>query len=222
MAEEVKLLGLWASPYSLRVELVLKLKGIQYQYIEEDLFNKSPLLLKSNPVHKKIPVLIHNGKPIAESLVILEYIDETWKNNPILPENPYDRAIARFWAKFIDEKIVQTASKFRSANEEEKEQILEELGEQLKVIEKELEGKEFFGGESIGYVDVVAFLLVYSFQVRQEVMQKDWINEEKFPVLCKWMGKLHEIDVVNQCLPPKDKHYAYLRARIEAAKSASK
>lgn len=119
-------------------------------------------------------------------------------------------------------QIVQTASKFRSANEEEKEQILEELGEQLKVIEKELEGKEFFGGESIGYVDVVAFLLVYSFQVRQEVMQKDWINEEKFPVLCKWMGKLHEIDVVNQCLPPKDKHYAYLRARIEAAKSASK
>lgn len=119
-------------------------------------------------------------------------------------------------------QIVQTASKFRSANEEEKEQILEELGEQLKVIEKELEGKEFFGGESIGYVDVVAFLLVYSFQVRQEVMQKDWINEEKFPVLCKWMGKLHEIDVFNQCLPPKDKHYAYIRAQIEAAKSASK
>lgn len=105
MAEEVKLLGLWASPFSCRVELVLKLKGIQYQYIEVDLFNKSPLLLKSNPVHKKIPVLIHNGKPIAESHVILEYIDETWKNNPILPENPYDRAIARFWAKFIDEKV---------------------------------------------------------------------------------------------------------------------
>ncbi|KAJ9146722.1 hypothetical protein P3X46_028954 [Hevea brasiliensis] len=222
MAEELKLLGAWASPFSLRIELALKLKGIKYQYIEEDLSNKSPLLLKSNPVHKKIPVLIHNGKPIAESLVILEYIDETWKNNPLLPENPYDRAIARFWAKFVDEKILQIAVKFRLAKEKEKEQIIQELGEQLQFLEKELEGKEFFGGESIGYVDVVAYFIVNWLQVQQEVRQIVFISEEKFPVLCKWMGKLHEIDVVNGCLPPKDKHYAYMRAQIEAAKSAIK
>ncbi|CAI0471196.1 unnamed protein product [Linum tenue] len=42
---------------------------------------------------------------MAESLVILEYIDETWPNNPILPRNPYDKAMARFWAQFIEEKV---------------------------------------------------------------------------------------------------------------------
>jgi glutathione S-transferase len=107
--ETVKLLGYWASPVALRVKWTLKLKEIEYEYVEEDLANKSPLLLEYNPVHKKIPVLVHGGKPLAESLVILEYLDETWKRNPILPEDPYERAQARFWARFVDEKVIQQA-----------------------------------------------------------------------------------------------------------------
>ena len=110
MGEENKVIlhGMWASTYSKRVELALKIKGIPYEYVEEDLSNKSPLLLKYNPVHKKIPVLVHNGKPIAESLVILEYIDETWKNEPrLLSNEPYERAKVRFWASFLQQVWIQ-------------------------------------------------------------------------------------------------------------------
>uniref|UniRef100_A0A2P2KYL7 Glutathione S-transferase n=1 Tax=Rhizophora mucronata TaxID=61149 RepID=A0A2P2KYL7_RHIMU len=112
MAEEVKLLGFWVSPFSRRIEMALKLKGVEYEYVEENLSNKSPLLLRHNSIHKKIPVFIHNGKSISESLVILEYIDETWKQNPILPKDPYNRAIARFWAKYVDEKVSNLAVSF--------------------------------------------------------------------------------------------------------------
>ena len=90
----------------MRVRIALAEKGLMYEYSEENLWNKSPLLLEMNPVHKKVPVLIHNGKPICESLMIVQYIDEVWKDkSPLLPSDPYQRAQARFWADYVDKKV---------------------------------------------------------------------------------------------------------------------
>ncbi|KAJ8547842.1 hypothetical protein K7X08_021078 [Anisodus acutangulus] len=66
----------------------------------KDMSNKSELLLKSNPVHKKIPVFIHGDNTICESLVIVQY------SPSILPSDPHDRAISRFWAAYIDDKVL--------------------------------------------------------------------------------------------------------------------
>ena len=104
----LKLLGSYLSPFVLWVWIALALKGIDYEFIEENLQNKSQLLLQSNPVHKKIPVLIHNGNPVCESMIIVQYIDETWdtKSPNLMPKDPYDEAIARFWAAFVDETVI--------------------------------------------------------------------------------------------------------------------
>ena len=104
---ELKLLGTWRGPFAMRVRLALNFKGLSYEFVEQDLDNKSDLLLTSNPVHKKVPVLIHNGKPICESVVILEYIDEAYGSTgpSLLPTDPYERAIARFWVDYIDQKV---------------------------------------------------------------------------------------------------------------------
>ena len=100
-----------AEPICLMVRITLNLKDVKYEFFEDTSFeNKSELLLKSNPVHMKIPVLIHAGKPICESLIIVEYIDEVWASSglSILHLDPYDRAIERFWPAYIDENWFPT------------------------------------------------------------------------------------------------------------------
>ncbi|XP_042387240.1 glutathione S-transferase U19-like [Zingiber officinale] len=106
MAKAVVLLDLWVSPFGQRCQIALAEKGVAYEYKEQDLSNKSPSL-QANPVHKKIPVLIHDCKPVRESLIIVQYIDKVWSDGaPLLPTDPYARAQVWFWGDFIDKKVL--------------------------------------------------------------------------------------------------------------------
>ncbi|ONM60095.1 Glutathione S-transferase U10, partial [Zea mays] len=67
-ADDLKVLGMWTSPFVIRVRIVLNLKGLAYEYVEEDLGNKSALLLSSNPVHKTVPVLLHATKEKSKEI----------------------------------------------------------------------------------------------------------------------------------------------------------
>ncbi|KAL9403373.1 hypothetical protein Peur_000345 [Populus x canadensis] len=151
----VTLLDFWSSPFGMRVRIALAEKGVKYEYSEQDLRNKSDLLLQMNPVHKKIPVLVHDGKPVCESLIIVQYIDEVWKDKaPLLPSDPHKRAQSRFWADFVDKKIYDFGRKIWTTNGEDQEAAKKDFIDSLKLLEGELGDKPYFGGETLGYVDV--------------------------------------------------------------------
>ncbi|CAK9168256.1 unnamed protein product [Ilex paraguariensis] len=202
--KDVKLLGNKTSQYVWRIVWALKLKGIEFEFIEEDLFNKSPLLLEMNPVHKLIPVLIHGGKPICESLIILEYIDDTWKHNPILPKDPLQRAYARFWAKLADEKLLEGSGIAFFNRGKEQARGVEMMAEVLPLLEREIAKKKFFGGETIGYVDIVIGWFSYWLQYSQEFGDFKVMDSAKYPSIASWMNNILEVSVIKENLPPPD------------------
>nr|XP_023928011.1 glutathione S-transferase U9-like [Quercus suber] len=214
MAEEnkVSLHGFFASPYVRRVELALKFKGIPYEYVEEDLKNKSSLLLKYNPVHKKVPVLVHNGKPIVESLVILEYIDETWKKGPrFLPEDPYKRAQIRFWASFVHQQVFENMVLILKTDGEAQEKAVKEVSEKLSLLEEGIksifpEGIPIINQENVGLLDIVIVSTFGSYKAQEEVLGLKLIDPEKTsPLLFSRLKALLELPVVKGALPPHEK-----------------
>nr|AFK41941.1 unknown [Lotus japonicus] len=212
-SQDVKLLSSWPSPFSERVEWALKLKGVEYEYVEEDIFNKSSLLLELNPVHKKIPVLVHGHKTIAESFIIIEYIDETWKQYPLLPHDPYERALARFWANFTEQKLLETVFVAMCITGDEQEKALNEAREAMEKIEEVIEGKRFFGGENIGYLDIAVGWISYWIHIWEEVGSIHIIDPLKFPATTAWMTNFLSHPVIKDTLPPRDKMIDYFHGR---------
>ncbi|CAJ1957932.1 unnamed protein product [Sphenostylis stenocarpa] len=209
MADEVVLLDFWPSPFGMRVRIALAEKGIKYEYREEDLKNKSPLLLQMNPVHKKIPVLIHKGKPICESLIAVQYIDEVWSDtNPLLPSHPYQRAQARFWADYVDKKIYDLGGKIWQTKGEEKEAAKKEFTEALKLLEEELGDKAYFGGDNLGFLDI-AFVPFYTWFRGYEPF--GILNiESECPKFIAWANRCLQKESVAKSVPDQDKIHEFI------------
>lgn len=206
--DELILLDFWPSMFGMRVRVALAEKGIDYKYKEEDLFtSKTPLLLKMNPVHKKIPVLIHNGKPVCESFVVVEYIDEIWKDKPLLlPSDPYERAQARFWANYTDKLYHDFGRRIWTAKREELAGDKKNFIDPLKILEEAALGdKPYFGGESFGFVDI-ALIGFYSWFYTYENICNFSIEAE-CPKIAAWGKRCMTRESVSKSIADSHKIY---------------
>lgn len=94
------------STCSQKVRICLAEKGVDWENRPVDLLNAenlSPEYLAINP-NGVVPAFVHDGRPIIESTVMCEYVDEVWPDEPKLtPDDPIERADMRAWLRFIDE-----------------------------------------------------------------------------------------------------------------------
>ncbi|CAN8304305.1 unnamed protein product [Cochlearia groenlandica] len=220
--ETVKLIGSWSSPYAIRARVALHLKSVEYAYVDEPdvLKAKSELLLKSNPVYKKVPVLIHGDVSICESLNIVQYVDESWPSDlAILPSKPYDRATARFWGQYVDEKGFAALDAVASAKDDGgKMAAAGNLMECLAVLEdafqKLSKGSDFFGGENIGFVDISCGALLGPISVIEAFSGVKFLREETTPGLIKWAEKFREHEAVKPYMPTVEEFVAFAKKKF--------
>jgi glutathione S-transferase len=93
------------STCSQKVRMCLAEKNLDYVDRRVDLRaneHLTPAYLALNP-NGVVPTLVHDGKPIVDSSVICEYLDEVFPEHRLTPEDPVERATMRAWLRFLEE-----------------------------------------------------------------------------------------------------------------------
>ncbi|CAI8582905.1 unnamed protein product [Vicia faba] len=186
MAEELILLDEWLSMFGMRARIALAEKGIKYGYKEEDLDNKSQLLLQMNPIHKKIPVLIHKGKPIY----------------------PYHKSQEKFWADFVNKKIGDVGGRIWPGKRDEIEVAKKELIEGLKELENVLGDKPYFGGHTFGFVDIALIPFYSWFYTYEELC--NFKVEAECDKLIAWAKRCKQRESVCKSVADEKEVYEYV------------
>ena len=101
----MKLYTFFRSSASYRVRIALNLKGLSCEQMPIHLRRGGgeqlmPAYIALNP-QALVPALEDNGRILTQSLAIIEYLDETHPNPPVLPKEPADRALVRSMAMVI-------------------------------------------------------------------------------------------------------------------------
>ncbi|MEM9901931.1 MAG: glutathione S-transferase family protein [Pseudomonadota bacterium] len=92
------------SPFCRKVRLVLAEKRIEVELVEERYWEQEPDFLRRNPAGK-VPVLRMNGRAMAESQAICEYLEETTPEPPLMPQDAAERYEVRRICTWFDDKF---------------------------------------------------------------------------------------------------------------------
>ncbi len=103
----LKLYSFTQSSASYRVRIVLALKGVEVEIIPISLIDNIHLTTEYKAINpqQRVPFLVDGETNIAQSLAIIDYLEEMYPNPSIYPENMGERAKCRAFAHVIASDI---------------------------------------------------------------------------------------------------------------------
>ena len=99
----MKLLYTKRSPYARKVRVVALEKGVNLELVDENLQQKSSLLLEVNPLGKIPTLLLDSGQAVYDSSVICQYLDGLNTKNLMIPKDEKQRIEVLKWEAFSDD-----------------------------------------------------------------------------------------------------------------------
>jgi glutathione S-transferase len=153
------------STYSRRVRIALLEKKIPHELIEIDMGarqHRSPEYLALNP-YGRVPTLEEDGFVLYESTAILEYLELTRPDPPLVPADPRGRALVAMHVKLCDIQLARNSGTIifpkrflpkERWDEQAMAQAKTEIEKHLAVVEKQLGAKQFMVADRYSLVEV--------------------------------------------------------------------
>jgi len=167
-------------PYCARARIVLAEKDVAVDVVEIDLSDRPAWLYEKN-ASGRVPVLEEEGRPLPESAVIMEFLEERYPTPSLLPADPADRAAVRLLV-LRDDELTDPYYAFRRGEDGARE----ELDAALERLDGMLAGRPFLGGAEFGLADIayVPWLL----------RARDMLGVDLggFPALADWLARLEQ------------------------------
>ncbi len=132
MGSELVLYSYWRSSAAYRVRIALNLKGLDYAIRPVHLLNNggeqhAEAYRKLNP-QEQLPTLLDGDRVLCQSMAIVEYLEETRPEVPLMPADPAGRARVRALAQLVacdihplgNLRVLQALEKQFGAGQEQK------------------------------------------------------------------------------------------------------
>ena len=104
MSAPVRIVGSYLSPYVRKVLACLDLKGLAYEIDPIPPFFGDDRFTQLSPL-RRVPVLVDDRVTLADSSVIVQYLEDRYPQPALWPTDVADRAVARWYEEFADTRI---------------------------------------------------------------------------------------------------------------------
>ncbi len=216
--DPIKIYSSARCPYAQRTRMLMIEKEIPFELTEVDLRNKPDWFLAVSP-YGKVPVIVDDGQTIYESAIINEYLDEKYKNVPMMPKEPVERAKARIWMDYCTNKYLILSRKLLLDNGNEELQIenKKKMKESLIYIEKECFEKNangpFWLGNNISLVDLHYAPFFERFGAFKELFGVEW--PEECVKIADWWSAIQKRDSFKMTVLPTEEHVDLYRSIMQ-------
>jgi glutathione S-transferase len=137
-------------PYCARVRIVLAEKAVSYETVDVDLDERPAWIYDLNATGR-VPVLDDDGLVLAESRVLMEYIEERLPEPRLLPLDSAGRARTRLLLERFDENIGDAYYALR--RERSARPARDALDAALAALDEVLARQPYLSGEEYGLAD---------------------------------------------------------------------